>query len=135
MACKERVRLILVFLSPSLDLATNKWHALSLMFIDTSKMVSNNVFSRQGVLGIISKFKCQNETLKLFLNIYYFCKTSFMQYFLIWGWIFAFVPWISRHSAEYLTRILHAMSQLSGKLHALLCEDRSFTLYFWEDEC
>ena len=41
-ACKERVRLILVFLSPSLDLATNKWHALSLMSIDTSKMVSNS---------------------------------------------------------------------------------------------
>ena len=57
-ACKERVRLILVFLSPSLDLATNKWHALSLMSIDASKMVSNSVFSTKGVFGIISKFEC-----------------------------------------------------------------------------
>ena len=36
-ACKERVHLILVFLSPSLDLATNKWHALSLMSIEYLK--------------------------------------------------------------------------------------------------
>ena len=96
-ASKERVHLILVFLSPSLDLATNKWHALSLMSIDTSKMVSNSVFSGQGVFGLISKFECQNETLELFYLFITLCKTSlayaaFIYIFEILSWIFVFVP-------------------------------------------
>ena len=123
------------FLSPSLNLATNKWHALSLMSIDTSKMVSNSVFSSL------------NARIKL-LNCFYLFITFvrlawFMQVYATFISTFKF--WVgSLYSCHKLAGtaqnilqewILHAMSQLSSKLHALLCEDRSLTLYFWEDEC